>query len=211
MRIRFLAAAAVTTGALMTVLTGAASASGTPSPAESFESSGASELASSGTSGLAVPAVPATPPEGAVTIACRGGKGFVTRALTEAERERIRTEGRRRAGGVEVAPAVPALPADGLSEVRVAERGETVHPEGWDEVRVPGEAVRGKKPHGKPHCVKAFPGKGSCEVVKGRPVPVPRHGSSGPSGSFHSSGPEEAVRVRKLPGKPAVVCVSKRR
>ncbi|GGL34038.1 hypothetical protein [Planomonospora parontospora] len=203
MRIRFLAAAAVTTGALMTVLTGAAGASGTPAPAES-----------SASSGLAVPAVPAAPPEGAVTIACRGGKGFVTRALTEAERERLRAEGRRRAGDGEVVPAVPALPAlpaDGPSEVRVAERGETVHPEGWDEVRVPGEATRGKRPHGKPYCVKAFPGRGSCEVVKGRAVPVPRHGSSGSSGSFHSSGPEDVVRVRKLPGKPAVVCVSERR
>ncbi|MBG0814294.1 hypothetical protein [Planomonospora sp. ID82291] len=195
MRIRFLAAAAVTAGTLMVTLTGAANAAVTPPPAESFDSSGTSSFA-----------VPATPPDGTVTIACKGGKGFVTRALTEAEAERLRAEGRGRVRDEDVVsavPAVPALPDGGLSEARVPERGDVVHREGRDEVRVPGERSRGKL-----RCVKAFPGAGPCEVVKGRAVPVPRHGSSG---SFHSSGPEDAARVRKLPGKRAVICVAERR
>ncbi|WP_449061634.1 hypothetical protein [Planomonospora algeriensis] len=194
MRIRFLAAAAVTAGALMTTLTGAANAAGTPSPAESFESSGATELA-----------VPATPPDGAISIACKGGKGLVIRRVTEAELERLRAGDRRRVREEDVVVAVPALPVDGASEVRVPERGAVAYQDGPSEVRAPGEAVRGKRFRGKPHCVKAFPGKESCEIVKGRAVPAPSRGSSG---SFHSSGPGDVVRARKLPGKAAVVCVT---
>ncbi|GAA4182793.1 hypothetical protein GCM10022252_09290 [Streptosporangium oxazolinicum] len=83
MRIRTLAVAVVTAGALMATLTGAASAA-TPTPA---------------------PVPTLTPGNGVVLIACEGGGQvtLVTRSLTEAELKEMKESG--------VAPAVPAVPA----------------------------------------------------------------------------------------------------
>ncbi|GAA3411653.1 hypothetical protein [Streptosporangium vulgare] len=83
MRIRMLAAAVVTAGALMATLTGAASADDTPTPAP-------------------------LPGDGVVLIDCEGGGQvtLTTRRLTEAEREKLEKEGSALA-----VPAVPALPA----------------------------------------------------------------------------------------------------
>lgn len=99
MRIRMLAAAVVTAGALMATLTGAASADDTPTPAP-------------------------LPGDGVVLIDCEGG-GQVTltmRRLTEAEREKLEKEGSALA-----VPAVPALPAVPSGKAGVSGKAEAGH------------------------------------------------------------------------------------
>ncbi|MFI6457415.1 hypothetical protein ACIBF6_38395 [Streptosporangium amethystogenes] len=89
MRIRMLAAAVVTAGALMATLTGAASADGTPTPA---------------------------PREGTVQIQCEGGGQvtLTTRRLTEAEIKEL-----EKAGASPAVPAVPAVPSGRAGEAAV--------------------------------------------------------------------------------------------
>ncbi|WP_433370138.1 hypothetical protein [Streptosporangium sp. CA-115845] len=81
MRIRMLAAAVVTAGALMATLTGAANADDTPTPG---------------------------PKEGTVQIQCEGGgqATLITRRLTEAEIKEL-----AKAGSLPAVPTVPAVPA----------------------------------------------------------------------------------------------------
>ncbi|MER5644837.1 hypothetical protein [Streptosporangium sp. NPDC002524] len=96
MRIRMLAAAVVTAGALMVTLTGAASADGTPPPAPT-----------------------PLPGDGVVLINCEGGgqMTLTTRPLTEAEREEL-----KKAAPTLTVPAVPAVPA--LPSGQAAEGGK---------------------------------------------------------------------------------------
>ncbi|WP_436758170.1 hypothetical protein [Streptosporangium sp. V21-05] len=101
MRIRMLAAAVVTAGALMVTLTGAASADGTPTPAP----------------------VPLAG-DGVVLVDCEGGGQvtLTTRRLTEAEREKLEKEGSALA-----VPALPALPSGQAGgEPRKAEAGRVM-------------------------------------------------------------------------------------
>ncbi|WP_440101189.1 hypothetical protein [Streptosporangium sp. H16] len=94
MRIRMLAAAVVTSGALMATLTGAASAD-TPTPAP-------------------------LPQDGVVIVDCEGGGQvtLTTRRLTEAEREKLEKEGSALA-----VPAVPAVPSGQAGELGKPEAG----------------------------------------------------------------------------------------
>ncbi|MEU4537519.1 hypothetical protein AB0G15_21920 [Streptosporangium sp. NPDC023825] len=95
MRIRMLAAAVVTAGALMATLTGAASADDTPAPAP-------------------------LPEDGVVIIDCEGGGQvtLTTRRLTEAEREKLEKEGPTLA-----VPALPAVPSGQAGETGKPEAG----------------------------------------------------------------------------------------
>ncbi|MFF3437872.1 hypothetical protein [Streptosporangium sp. NPDC002721] len=200
MRIRMLAAAVVTAGALMATLTGAASAD-TPTPAPA-----------------------PLPKEGVVLIQCEGG-GHVTlttRRLTDAEREKLEKEGAALA-----VPAIPAVPA--VPPGKAGEAGESKRPE-VGELRVDefrraeagGATIADDILTARPDSAPPAPPEGvtpprAVRIIAASPRPegAPKPGEAATLSTAVSAPDGTAVTEVKVTGKqsegdvPAVTCVSK--
>ncbi|MEV8634776.1 hypothetical protein AB0395_24285 [Streptosporangium sp. NPDC051023] len=112
MRIRILAAAVMTTGALMTTLTGAASAD-TPSPVPSTETSDPAAILASPSQGLVVDPQSPGLGGGVYAIRCEGGKLSVrSYKITEEELKKFDTlkeDMKLKEGGLKAVPDGPIL------------------------------------------------------------------------------------------------------
>lgn len=181
MRIRMLAAAVVTAGALMATLTGAASADGTPTPAP-------------------------LPGDGVVLINCEGGGQVTlkTRRLTEAEREELEKAGSALA--VPAVPAVPALPSGQAGEGGKPEAGRVTITEDLRAVRPDAEPPALPDGVTPPKVVKAMPARPLPEgAPKAGEVAILSEAESAPDGTA----PTEVRVMGKLSedGVPTVTCV----
>ncbi|WP_030920846.1 hypothetical protein [Streptosporangium amethystogenes] len=186
MRIRMLAAAVVTAGALMATLTGAANADGTPTP---------------------------VPWEGTVQIQCEGGGQAIltTRRLTEAEIKEL-----AKAGSSPAVPAVPSGRADEAGvpsgHVKDFRRARTEGEDAKELPPLPESVTPGKdvKVMAAPSATAAFgaPEAGVVTVIsEGAPERI--EGAKRAEKVEGAEGPEDvAVMVMSTPsaGAPVVTC-----
>lgn len=200
MRIRMLATALVTVGALMGTLTGAANADGTPAPEDDV-----------------------------VLFTCEGGGQVAVRVrtLTRAEIEKMEKEGKVPA--VAAAPAVPAAPSGaevdavpaphGDAAVRVApkpgHRGTEHTKDGAEGTDVtvmarPGETHPAEKAGGPERTRLALPESGRAGTPEEEAHVVLSEAVPAPGGEGGGVGARTETRVTVEDGEPVVTCTTKR-
>ncbi|MEU8382992.1 hypothetical protein [Streptosporangium sp. NPDC048865] len=199
MRIRMLAVATLTAGALMATLTGAASADGTPTPAPVPSSASVADV---------------------VLIQCEGGGQvtLTTRRLTEAEREKLEKEGVAHA-----VPAVPALPPVKAGELKKPEVREFRRAESGGVMR-PDDVLKARPDAEPPALPEGVPPRGTTKTMTASPlpegapkpgepatlsgaVPAPDGAVPAPDGAVFT---EVTVTGRQAEGDaPTVTCVNK--